>query len=183
MEEHEAHRRVVETGTQRHVTHRHHQDLERDEVAGDEHEEQDEIALEFVDRKRKAGEAGKRDRPNDGRDRHLERIQDVIADRRVVEDGRIVLETGKARGDAEIVPGGQVTRRAHRCDGNADQRQEPEEKCHRQQDLVGRLRKGRGLLDRSGEHQAFLSWASMRTMKSEMKTIMMRNRTTAIEAP
>ena len=36
----------------------------------------------------------------------------------------------------EVIAGSQVTRRANRGDRNTDQRKQPEEKCHRQQDLV-----------------------------------------------
>ena len=61
MKQHQPGHRVVEAGLHRQIAHRHHQDLEGHEIAGDEHEEQRHREAEPVDGQRIAGKAGQRD--------------------------------------------------------------------------------------------------------------------------
>ena len=77
MEKHKPGHRVVEPGLHREVAHGHHENLEGDEIAGDEHEEKRQGKAKAVQRQRVAGKTGKRNGDHDSGKRDRERVEEI----------------------------------------------------------------------------------------------------------
>ena len=118
VEQDEAHIGIIEPGLYRQIADRHHQDLERDEIAGHEHEEDEQVGFELVDCQGKACHAGKHQGADHGGDRHIKRIEHVFAHGRILENLDIVLP-GKGRRHSEIIADCQILCRTNRGDGDA----------------------------------------------------------------
>jgi membrane associated rhomboid family serine protease len=133
--------------------HGHHQDLERHEVACDEHEEDRQVGSELVDTKRKPRHAGQRDCPDHRGDRDHQRIEQIAGHVGVKEDLTVVGEGLETARQAPVVAVHEIGLGLDREVGNRDQRQEPDNQREGQQDLIGNLPRPRSLFDRGWKHQ------------------------------
>ncbi len=152
MEQDEAGFGVVEAHVEGEVADRNHQDLERHEVARDEHEEDPDVRIEFVDPKRETGHGRESDGADHGGDGDQERVQHVARHVGVEEHLTVVGEAFEGGRHAPVVALGEVDGRFDRKDGDGDQGQEPQDQRDRQKGLVGDLIGDRAFLDWGGEH-------------------------------
>ncbi len=143
-------------GRDREVAHRDHQDLERHEVAGDEDDEQHEVAAKAVLGEREARHAGERDRADNRRHRDQHAVEDELGHARIGEHGRVVLDEPEFARPAPQVAAVEVVDRADRRQRDAEHRQQPDRKARVERGAVGEACGVRRASNGRWEHHAAL---------------------------
>ena len=173
--------RVVDPDRDREVAHRDHQDLERHEVAGDEDDEQREVAAKAELGEREARHAGERDRAHNGRHRDQHAVEDELGHARIGEHGRVVLHQPEFARPAPQVAAIEIVDRADRGQRNAEHRQEPDRKACVERGAVGEACRARCAFDGRWKHQP-LSRDRSRQRKKATQQPISANSTAAIAA-
>ena len=143
---------VVEVEADGQVAHRHHQDLERHEIARDEHEKDQQVALEPVDAEREAGHARERHRADHRGDGDHQRVQHVARHVAFKEHAAIIAEQVEQGRPAPEIALREIGQGPDGEGRHGDQRQEPQDQRDGQEDLVGDAHRLAAFLDRGGEH-------------------------------